>query len=141
MIVFDTDHLSILQHPGSPACDRLLDVMRSSLDRGFAATVVSLEEQMRGWLAAIRRARSELKQTQPYAHLLRMHRFYEAWNILPFDDRAARTFTELRKQGVRVGTLDLKIASIALVHGARVVSSNLRDFGRIPRLMVEDWRK
>lgn len=37
------------------------------------------------------------------------------------------------------GTMDLKIVSIVLVHGATLLSGNLRDFRQIPGLHVEDW--
>jgi len=40
---------------------------------------------------------------------------------------------------VRIGTMDLKIASIALDHEATLLSANLRDFEQIPGLHVEDW--
>ena len=35
--------------------------------------------------------------------------------------------------------MDLKIAATALVHGALLLSANLRDFRQVPGLMVEDW--
>jgi predicted nucleic acid-binding protein len=35
--------------------------------------------------------------------------------------------------------MDLKIAAIALVHNATLLSGNLRDFQQIPDLHVEDW--
>jgi tRNA(fMet)-specific endonuclease VapC len=59
----------------------------------------------------------------------------------PFDQRAAATFARLRQQGVRIGTMDLKIAAIALEHQALVLSGNLRDFHQVPGVHVEDWRQ
>jgi hypothetical protein len=47
-------------------------------------------------------------------------------------------FNRLRKERVRIGTVDLKIASIVLVNDATLVSSNLRDFSKVPGLRVED---
>jgi tRNA(fMet)-specific endonuclease VapC len=38
-----------------------------------------------------------------------------------------------------IGTMDLKIASIALAHSATLLSANLRDFRQVPNLSVEDW--
>lgn len=60
-------------------------------------------------------------------------------NVLPFDSEAAKTFAGLRKSGVRIGTMDLRIGSIALVCGFTVLTRNTIDFERIPGLRVEDW--
>lgn len=54
MIVLDTDHLNVLAVPG-PRAERLRNKLASSLDDDFAITIVSVEEQMRGWLAEIKR--------------------------------------------------------------------------------------
>jgi tRNA(fMet)-specific endonuclease VapC len=40
---------------------------------------------------------------------------------------------------MRIGAMDLKIACIALVHGALVLSANLQDFQKVPGLRVENW--
>jgi len=40
---------------------------------------------------------------------------------------------------LQIGTSDLKIASIALTHGATLLSANARDFSQVPGLRVEDW--
>jgi hypothetical protein len=71
--------------------------------------------------------------------LLGLVGFFAAWEVLPFDQRAAATFVQLRQQGVRIGTMDLKIAAIALEHQALVLSGNLRDFQRVC-LTFYTWR-
>ncbi len=38
-----------------------------------------------------------------------------------------------------INTMDLKIAAMTLVHGALLLSANLRDFQQVPGLRVEDW--
>ena len=48
-------------------------------------------------------------------------------------------FDDLRKQKVTIGRSDLKIASIALVNDAIVLTANLRDFERVPGLKIENW--
>lgn len=52
---------------------------------------------------------------------------------------AAVQFKALRKERVRIGTQDLKIASIALTNDALLLSANLRDFEQVRGLQVENW--
>lgn len=59
--------------------------------------------------------------------------------VLPFDDGAADIFNELRIQKIRIGTMDLRIASIAMATGMTVLGRNLVDFQKVPNLCVEDW--
>ncbi len=64
---------------------------------------------------------------------------FASMQVLPFDDAAAQVFESLRKQGVRVGTMDLRIAATAIARGYTLLSRNLVDFERVPGLRVEDW--
>lgn len=66
-------------------------------------------------------------------------RFFNKWQILPFNEPAADRFEALRKARIRIGTQDLKIASIALEQGAILLSANLCDFEQVPALRVENW--
>jgi tRNA(fMet)-specific endonuclease VapC len=59
--------------------------------------------------------------------------------VLPFDGAAATVYDGLLAQRIRVGTMDLRIAAIALSRGSIVLTRNLRDFGRVPGLTTEDW--
>jgi tRNA(fMet)-specific endonuclease VapC len=61
------------------------------------------------------------------------------WEIVPFDEGAADRFAALRRQRIRIGTMDLKIASIALVNDALLVTTNLRDYSLVPQLRCDDW--
>ncbi|HEV3261242.1 MAG TPA: type II toxin-antitoxin system VapC family toxin [Gemmataceae bacterium] len=54
-----------------------------------------------------------------------------------FDERAADQFDLLRSAKSRLGTMDLKIAAIALVNQALLLSANRRDFEHVPGLRVE----
>ena len=63
----------------------------------------------------------------------------QAFQILDFTVAAYEQFQDLRQQKIRVGTQDLRIASIALCLGATVVTRNQHDFERVPNLRLEDW--
>ncbi|HEY3396009.1 MAG TPA: type II toxin-antitoxin system VapC family toxin, partial [Lacipirellulaceae bacterium] len=113
--------------------------LAQSIDLDFATTAVSIEEQMRGWLAAIRRERNVHDQILYYTRLIGLVRFLNKWRILPFNEPAADWFEALRKKRIRIGTQDLKIAAIALAVDALLLSADLRDFERVPGLRVENW--
>lgn len=59
--------------------------------------------------------------------------------VLEFDEASAAEFERLKRSRIRIGTMDLKIAAIALAHDATVLTRNLKDFSRVPGLRVEDW--
>jgi tRNA(fMet)-specific endonuclease VapC len=63
--------------------------------------------------------------------------------VLPFDERAAEIYGPLRARleadGRRLDEPDLRIAAIALSRDLIVVTANVRHFGRIPDLKVENW--
>ncbi len=90
-------------------------------------------------MAKINQAKDVVKQVPYYERFVGLVAFFSRWQILPFDDRAAAEFMGLRKQRVRIGAMDLKIASVALVRGAKLLSANLRDFRQVPGLDVENW--
>src|SRR5258708_5489209 len=113
--------------------------MNASVDREIGTTIISVEEQWRGWFALIARHRDVRRQVKPYEELVALHAFLSNWTIAPFNDRAADQFEQARAGGVRIGSMDLKIASIALVHDALVLSANLQDFQMVPGLRVENW--
>jgi len=51
----------------------------------------------------------------------------------------ARLWADLAAQGQLIGVHDLWIAAACLSHGLSLVTSNLREFRRVPGLDVEDW--
>ena len=46
---------------------------------------------------------------------------------------------EIRKSGVRIATMDLKTACIALASNALLLTANRRDFEKVPGLRFESW--
>ena len=138
MFILDTDHLSFIERGGHPIGELVLRRMRESTDE-CAATIISYEEQTRGWLSTIAKAKTVSDQIIGYRKLLAQLRNYCAIRVLEFDARAAVEFQSLRKIKIRIATMDLKIASIVLYLGATLLSVNLRDFQQVPGLQVEDW--
>ena len=61
------------------------------------------------------------------------------FTVLAFDEQAAAIFSDLRKLIPQAGTQDLKIAAVTLAHNAAVLTRNVRDFGKVPKLRVENW--
>jgi tRNA(fMet)-specific endonuclease VapC len=105
----------------------------------IATTIVSFHEQVQGWLAYVKRARKPAQVIHAYAKLEALWRSFLKMNVLSFTDEAQSRFEQIRHECPRVQTMDLRIASIALVTGATVLSRNLRDFRQVPGLKVEDW--
>ena len=54
-------------------------------------------------------------------------------------EAAAGHFAELRRQKIRIGSQDLKIAAIAIAESALLLSANSRDFQKVPGVRVENW--
>jgi tRNA(fMet)-specific endonuclease VapC len=138
MILLDTDHLSILVNRNSTGHAALVNRLANSGD-SLGVPVVCVEEQCKGWLAKIHRARDVHQQIPAYERLINLFQFLADWEIVPFQTAAADTFNDFRKQKVRIGSQDLKIAAIALTHHALLLSANLRDFHHVPGLRVENW--
>lgn len=139
MILLDTDHLTLLTYPTNSRSQALSKQLGASPDRQIGTTIISVEEQWRGWFAVIARCKDVRRQVKAYHELVELHTFLSGWTILPFDDAAADRFEQLRTDGVRIGSMDLKIASIALVQNALVLSANLQDFEKVAGLRVENW--
>lgn len=139
MILLDTDHVNVLKYPDHPRFASLTTQLNSSVDQDVATTVITVEEQMRGWLAWINRSGDVRRQVPAYHELLRLFDFFARWHVVLFDEQAASQFQGLRAQRIRIGTMDLKIAAIALIHDALLLSANLRDFQQVPNLRIANW--
>jgi tRNA(fMet)-specific endonuclease VapC len=139
VIILDTDIISVLDSRSGSAYENLAArLARRDVDH-IAITIVSFEEQMRGWLSYIAASRALSRQIEGYARLHRLLRWYQEQELLDFNTSAADVYEKLKRARVRLGAMDLKIAAIALDRGALLVSRNLRDFRKVPNLQVEDW--
>ncbi len=111
--ILDTDHLSLLQRGNLQIVQRIAAVRPQEI----AVTVVTMEEQLQGRLSEIRKA-SQLSNTDKlisaYAYLQETVDDFKGLNVLRFDQTAHVYYVTLQGQKVRIGTQDLRIASIAL---------------------------
>ncbi len=138
MWLLDTDHLTILERGGSTALPLQMRLGRVSAS-GVDTTIVSYEEQMRGWLSEVARANTPEKIIFSYALLRRHVENFRDFLILPFDETASKQFQALRQSRLSIGTKDLRIASICLANDATLLTRNLKDFSKVPGLRAEDW--
>ena len=139
MVILDTDHLTVIQRRSQPIFSSLASRLRSVPQNEICTMIINVEEQMRGWLAVIGRAKNVGHEVATYQHLHALFSFFASTPVLDFDERAAQRFLELRRSRVRLGSMDLKIAAIAISRGGTLLSRNLTDFRRVPGLSVEDW--
>jgi tRNA(fMet)-specific endonuclease VapC len=139
MYILDTDLVSLLERGNSKSSQVLRDRVLALPADQIATTVITYEEQMRGWLSFLARSRTLSAQVDAYRRLSRQIHYYGKSIVLPFDEAAAVTFQHLKAGRIRIGTMDLKIASIALSQKATLLSRNLRDFNLVPGLDVQDW--
>ena len=136
--ILDTNHLRELVSRSSPLGLRLRDRIRESNAEVFTCSVV-VEESQQGWMALLNRMRPGPDQVEVYERMQATLEAAVKLGGLPFDQDAAEIFIELRREFRRGGTMDLKIASIAMTHGALLLSRNTEDFKGIPGLEVENW--
>jgi tRNA(fMet)-specific endonuclease VapC len=139
VILLDTDHLSILNRPGTAAAEDLMARVEAASGERVTITIISVVEQFRGWAAAINRAKDVAEEIRAYAGLSQVVEILRGMTVVPFDAAAADELVRLRSRKPRIGSMDLKIAAIALARDALLLSANLRDFRRVSGLRVEDW--
>ena len=84
--------------------------------------------------AAITRAPEEAR---------RVHLFCQHCDVVYPDDRFAAVYgtklAEIKRGGQSVSTMDLLVATVALVEQEPLITRNLKDFQKIPGLRVEDY--
>jgi tRNA(fMet)-specific endonuclease VapC len=137
LYVLDTDTLTLLQEGHGAILARVAVCAAGDL----AITVISVEEQLSGWYRRLRRTKKPEDLAKVYDRLTSAVLSLSRLPILSFSEAAIRRAKVLQGSKLNVGKMDLCIAAIALEHQAIMVTRNVRDFGRVPNLIVEDWSK
>lgn len=107
----------------------------TALEQEFA----QLKEQLQKDKPEEALARTPALQIEAYVRLKRHLPIYCKIAVIQYDDKAAAEFERLKQAKIRIGTMDLKIAAIALANDAILPTRNLVDFSRVPGVKAEDW--
>ncbi len=135
LYVLDTDTFTFLRE-SHEAVVRRVDARPAA---ELATTVITLEECLTGWYSLVRRARRPDQLEFAYQQLAAVPRDFARLQILNYTRAAIARFEQLQGMKLNIGGMDLRIAAIVLEAGVTLVTRNLRDFCRVPGLVVEDW--
>jgi tRNA(fMet)-specific endonuclease VapC len=137
--LLDTDHISILQRQAGSEYATLLMRISQHPPTDLACSIISFQEQILGCHTYISQARRAEDVVRGYGMLAQVLQDFTEALVIPFDAAAVVVFEELVGQRVCLGTMDLRIAAIALSREMVVVRRNTSDFRKVPGLRIEDW--
>ncbi|WP_428356119.1 type II toxin-antitoxin system tRNA(fMet)-specific endonuclease VapC [Methyloprofundus sp.] len=83
------------------------------------------------------------KSDRPEHNLRQVENFVSRLDVLEYGHKAAEHYGNIRavleKQGTTIGVNDLHIAGHARSEGLIIVTNNLKEFGRVEALRIENW--
>ena len=133
--VLDTDTLSLFQR-GHPIVTKRCAAKSPG---ELVITVSSVEEQHSGRLRFIRKVRKPDELPRVYQSPIETVRSLSKLPIISFSPAAFARYSQLIGLKLDVGRMDLRIAATVVDLGGILVTRNVRDFSRIPGLILEDW--
>lgn len=139
MFVLDTDHISILQTGAGDDWRRLRNRLDEKSRSLFYVSIISFHEQFNGWSSLLSRASRAIDTLRAYRMLERTVATFASAQVLSFDEPAIELFSSMRRQKIRIDTMDLRIACIALTQNMTLLTRNTVDFARVPGLKFADW--
>lgn len=131
-VIFDTSVLIAIER-SSVNTDRLIEGRE---DEPFGISVITVSELLHG----VHRADSEKRRLKRESYV---EKIIENFPIYVFDLSVARIYARvwatLAKKGITIGAHDLIIAATAISLGFSVITSDMRDYGKITGLKVEQF--
>lgn len=134
LFMLDTDTCIFLMRGESPTLEAKVQTVPLQQQLMSAVTFAELTYGVQASASAKR------KQNQAVLDSFALH-----LAVLDWPQDAAKHYAEIRadlkKRGAQMGAADLMIAAHARAMGAIVVTNNVKDFGRVKGLQVENWTK
>jgi tRNA(fMet)-specific endonuclease VapC len=130
LYMLDTDTCAFILRRSSPT---LLARIQAVPLQQQAASVITLAELLYGVQVSSKKKANRAAVDELMRHL----------TVVEWSRDAAEHYAEIRadlkKKGQLIGSNDLLIAAHARSTGAVVVTNNVKDFGRVKGLEVENW--
>ena len=109
LFVLDTDILTLFERGHTVVAARVAEHAPPEI----AIAVVTVEEQLSGWYAQLRKAKEPEKLAWAYRRLAAV-RFLSRVRILDYEEAAIELYEGLKRRRLKVGKMDLQIAATAL---------------------------
>ncbi len=138
MKAFDFDVLTLVYQGDAHCVVKATQI--PAVDR--CVPIVVADQVLRGRLHSVRLAeagKAKASLEVAYALLEQTIAYLGMAKMLSFTPQAEALVQAWKKQKIKVGVSDLRIAAICIVHSAKLISRNRRDFDQVPGLMVEYW--
>jgi tRNA(fMet)-specific endonuclease VapC len=124
--------------------DTCIDVLRGRRNALHKLQSLSPDDCAVSSITAFELYAGTLLSAEPARERVKVERFLDQLTVIAFDrvaaQHAASARVELQRGGSTIGAYDLLIAAEAMRSVSILVSSNQREFGRIPNLRLESWR-
>ena len=138
--ILDTDSVSLLLE-GNP----LVAKQAAAKFSDVAITIITVQEIFNGWAGRINDPSQTSRLVWLYTKLWQTTTFFKKVTILNFteDAQACRDHLLVQNKFLAKKRLDkdTRIAAIAIVNQAILVTRNYKDFSLVPGLPIEDWAK
>lgn len=133
--ILDTDTATHLRAHHIKVAARVSQVAAAVI----AVSAITVEEQIKGWYDQLHQSNQPGDIEWTYGRLAETVQFYSTMQIVNYTAIAVLQYHALRKLKLNIDPPDFRISAIALAVNSIVVTCNVRDFSRVPGLVVEDW--
>lgn len=136
--ILDTDHTSLFLAGNNSIISQVAKHYNN-----IAITIITVQEIFNGWNGKLNDPRQANNLSNLYTKLWKTTEFFKVITILNFDRDAEAYYNNLRQNNPDLAKKklekDVRIASIALIQNATVVTRNYKDFSQVRNLQIENW--